>query len=276
MSSITSRHEALEGGRPDAAAPVDSASLVQLIKGAIHDDFDARVWLELTNGENLIVVFERTCDDGPEMCTMRVRQTRFSDACELDENGSGCHDVGCVAVRWDLQQREGVLLDLFKATKGNRIMCDLSSADNPNVPWGRLLMRVVDDVAALLRVRHVYVADEASTQLGSWNFRDDRPEDVQVMLKYLRPLLHGVGYYEKSGFFDIPQAEYYGHHAPHDSPPDAPHEPPRDAASHVLVAHTRAAAALNAFNALRTEAFCDCRLARALLRLEGRDPTQSG
>ena len=43
-----------------------------------------------------------------------------------------CTDVGCVAVRWDLRAREAVLLDLFKATSGARLGCDLSSADDPS------------------------------------------------------------------------------------------------------------------------------------------------
>ena len=77
---------------------------------------------------HLVVGFE-PCSDFSGSCTMRVRQTRVAGECSLD-NPEGCNDAGCVAVRWDLRTGEGVLLDLFKAKAGERIGCDISSADD--------------------------------------------------------------------------------------------------------------------------------------------------
>ena len=118
--------------------------------------------------------------------------------------------VGCVAVRWNIETSEGVLVDLFKAKKGQRIGCDLSSADNPRVKWGALMLRVVDDVATLLRCEHVFLADESSVRLDVWDPRTRQRASRQVMLKYLKPLLDGVGYYEQFGYYTLPKALYYG------------------------------------------------------------------
>ena len=117
---------------------------------------------------------------------MRVRQTRVAGECSLD-NPAGCTDAGCVAVRWDLRNNEGVLLDLFKAKAGARLGCDISSADDGGVKWGRLMMRVVDDVAALVGVRAVYVADESSQTLRVWDDESEEGKPVQVRLQPLQP-----------------------------------------------------------------------------------------
>jgi hypothetical protein len=143
------RYEALEGGRPPTAKRIGRPAFARLIRRATHPDAEpARVWLDLANGESLVVGFE-PCSDFSGSCTMRVRQTRVAGECSLD-NPEGCNDAGCVAVRWDLRTGEGVLLDLFKAKAGERLGCDISSADDGGVRWGRLMMRVVDDVAAVV------------------------------------------------------------------------------------------------------------------------------
>ena len=180
----TARYEALPGGRPRSATLIGGDELAQLIERASReaDHSPKRVWLELTNGQSLTVVFERTNDDTDGTCTMRVRQTRVTDECAL-EDPRGCVDVGCVAVRWNLNTRQGVLVDLFKAKRGDRSNCDLSSADDPKAKWGSLMLRVVDDVAALTRTRHVYLADESSTRLEVWNERTRGAEAVQTMLR---------------------------------------------------------------------------------------------
>ena len=97
------RYEALVGGRPLASAALCTHDLSKLIHTAVDASaaVDAsvatrKVWLDLTNGESLLVGFEQTRDDSDGTCTMRVRQTRVTDACELDDP-SGCVDVGCVS-----------------------------------------------------------------------------------------------------------------------------------------------------------------------------------
>jgi hypothetical protein len=50
----------------------------------------------------------------------------------------------------------------------------------------------VDDIAQLLGVHHVFLADESSVKVQVWNEAKGRPESVSAMLKYLRPLLSGV------------------------------------------------------------------------------------
>lgn len=209
----TMRSEALEGGRPSSAISIDSQTFAKLIRETINarnhncagDDPPAhiRAWLELQNGENVLVSFEHLPDDTMETCTMRVRQTRQMAECNA-ENPEACRDLGCVAVRWNLRTREGVVVDLFKAKKGQRVNCDISSADNPSVKWGQLMLRVVDDMAAMLDIRHVYLADESSVQMAVWNERTKDAQSVQVMLKYIRPLLDGFAYYERSGYYDVP------------------------------------------------------------------------
>ena len=162
-----SSYEALEGGRPRSAVRIERAAFAQLIRRSTHPASEpSRVWLDLANGESLVVGFE-PCVGEEGCCTMRVRQTRVAGDCSLD-NPSGCTDAGCVAVRWDLRSDEGVLLDLFKAKAGARLGCDLSSADDTGVRWGRLMMRVVDDVAGIVGARAVSVADESSQTLQAW------------------------------------------------------------------------------------------------------------
>ena len=230
-----------------------------------------RVWLELTCGENLIVVFEQTKDDSESTTTMRVRQTRVTDECELDDP-AGCVDVGCVAVRWNLRTREGVLVDLFKAKKGDRIGCDLSSADNPRVKWGQLMLRVVDDVAALLHCRHVFLADESSMRLDTWHERSSDGQTVQVMLKYIRALQHGVPYYERFGYYGVPRELYYGFNGAskragaEGGSNDAEEEKWMQAAA---AARDAASVDLNAFSLMRTTPFRGGALANALTRHAG-------
>ena len=185
--ALQARYEALEGGRPKSAAHIRSrAAFTQLIRRTAHPASDpARIWLDLANGESLVVGFE-PCAGEEGCCTMRVRQTRVAGECSLD-NPAGCTDAGCVAVRWDLRNNEGVLLDLFKAKAGARLGCDISSADDGGVKWGRLMMRVVDDVAALVGVRAVYVADESSQTLRVWDDESEEGKPVQVRLQPLQP-----------------------------------------------------------------------------------------
>ena len=185
--ALQARYEALEGGRPKSAAHIGSrAAFTQLIRRTTHPASDpARIWLDLANGESLVVGFE-PCAGEEGCCTMRVRQTRVAGECSLD-NPAGCTDAGCVAVRWDLRNNEGVLLDLFKAKAGARLGCDISSADDGGVKWGRLMMRVVDDVAALVGVRAVYVADESSQTLQVWDDESEEGKPVQVRLQPLQP-----------------------------------------------------------------------------------------
>ena len=187
MGALQARYEALEGGRPKSAAHIRSrAAFTQLIRRTAHPASDpARIWLDLANGESLVVGFE-PCAGEEGCCTMRVRQTRVAGECSLD-NPAGCTDAGCVAVRWDLRNNEGVLLDLFKAKAGARLGCDISSADDGGVKWGRLMMRVVDDVAALVGVRAVYVADESSQTLQVWDDESEEGKPVQVRLQPLQP-----------------------------------------------------------------------------------------
>ena len=271
------RYEALVGGRPSSVAPVNSIEgLSNLIHHAVdmHSDKSAasadaqneelgsaapptRVWLDLTNGESLVVSFEQMRDDTVDSVTMRVRQTRVTEECELDDP-SMCVDVGCVAVRWNLQTREGILIDLFKAKHGERLGCDLSSADNPKVKWGQLVLRVVDDVAAALRIRHVYLADESMITLDVWDERKSAAQSVPIKLQYLHPLLHGVGYYEQAGFYSVDKSEYYGAAS---SQGDAAGGV---GAADMQAAQARAADELNAFRILRSAPFAEGQLARAI------------
>ena len=185
--ALQARYEALEGGRPKSAARIERAAFAKLIRRATHPASDpARIWLDLANGESLVIGFE-PCAGEEGCCTMRVRQTRVAGECSLD-NPAGCTDAGCVAVRWDLRNNEGVLLDLFKAKAGARLGCDLSSADDGGVKWGRLMMRVVDDVAALVGVHAVYVADESSQTLQVWDDKTEEGKPVQVLLQPLQPI----------------------------------------------------------------------------------------
>ena len=215
-SSSSSSYEALVGGRPDLSVPLALADLKRLIhrkaaeQGATAESGVAptRVWLDLTNGESLSLTFEKLRDDSPGTCTLRVKQTRLLDECRVDD--AKCVDLGCVAVRWNLNTREGVLVDLFKAQKGQRVGCDLSSADDRDVKWGELILRVVDDVASLLGCRHVYLADESSVRIDTWDPRIQGAQSQQVMLKYIRPLTDRVGYYEPRGYYTVDRALYYG------------------------------------------------------------------
>ena len=138
-----------------------------------------------------------------------MKQTLL-DECRVDDPTAQCADLGCVAVRWNLLTREGVLIDLFKAKKGERVGCDLSSADSREVKWGELMLRVVDDVASLLGCRHVYLADESSVRIDTWDAHSRVARSQQVMLKYLKPLIDGIGYYERFGYFTIERSLYYG------------------------------------------------------------------
>lgn len=226
------KYEALEGGRPRTAARMSIADLADLI---IKSDLpSSRVWLELTCGESLVLAFDR--EHGGCECMMRVQQTRImAEECTLDDP-AGCHVVGCVAVQWNTEMRTGVVLDLFKAKSGARAGCDISSADNRSIRWGALMLRVVDDIACLLNVRHVYLADESSIQVMVWDERTSGPAPQRIMLRYLRPLLHGVAYYEGFGYYTIPEQQWY-HHASHKDP-------------HPIGEDERAVGELNAFNAL--------------------------
>jgi hypothetical protein len=260
-------YEALHGGRPGSAKQIDGAELANTIRRvAMGESEPQRVWLDVQdctsyrdhcNGESLVVVLRKLRDDSKATCTMSVRQTRVLDACDVDSNPEGCRDVGCVAVRWNLSTSEAVLIDLFKGTKGERVGCDISSADNREVKWGRLMLGIVDDLAALLHVRHVYLGDEASTKLVVWSSKKGHAESVQVMLKYLHPLVRGVGYYEPHGYYNVKEAQYYGLRG----------ECADRVSSDDMVAATASAAArdLNAFNQLRTAPFCGGEFARALL-----------
>lgn len=249
----------LVGGRPEQAVQLDMAhELKALIHTVVRvrSGLSERVWLDLANDENLIVVFEIAKDDNAHTCTMSVKQTRVMEECELDTPGA-CHDAGCVAVRWNVDSREGCLVDLFKAKKGERAGCDISSAKDPNVRWGKIMMQVIDDIALLLDMRHVYLADESSVRLSVWNDARQAPEPTQVMLKYLRPLVRGVGYYEPSGYYTIDKTCYYGRR-------DA------DALSEAAIRKAREHAAhdVDAFNRLRSEPFSGGGFARALARVE--------
>ena len=200
-----SRYEALVGGRPSSVAPMQGTQLARIAQLAAREGRTSRLWLDLSNGESLCVTFEPTLDpsamilaDIVESCDMRVKRTRVSDSCPVDS--PGCDETGCVAVRWDLAKREAVLMDLFKATNGIRVGCDLSSADDSNVRWGELMLRIVDDIAVLLGIHHVFVADEACVET-------DIPggHNARVPLCYLQSMVHGMGYYERFGFYPIPQ-----------------------------------------------------------------------
>ena len=284
FSVAAHRSEALQGGRPSSALRINSSAFARLIRGAAkYAEFDAssvsdarapdpwaRAWLELANGETVVVSFERTRDDTNETCTMRVRQSRLTAECSVD-NPAACNDVGCVAVRWNFLTREGVLVDLFKASKGLRTYCDLSSADNPRVKWGQLMLRVVDDIAAMLGMRHVYLADESSTRLTVWDARTSGAQTVQVMQKYLLPLLYGVSYYDRFGYYTIPAAEYYN------GPNSSLSRPDEDDRVRVRTAQEHAAAAMTAFNDLRTAPFRECRLAAELARVgDGETASRDG
>ena len=194
--------------------------------------------MDLTNGESATFAFGREAD-GTIM--MRVPNTE----CDVD---APC--PSCVAVRWNLSSGEGVVLDLFKAQKGVRAGCNLSSVFQPSVRWGQLMLRIVDDVAIALGIRHVYLADEASVLLSTWPSGGAR-----VMLRYLLPLLRGVGYYEPFGYFTVTPAEYYG----------------GDGVPHVAAAATRARAfkELDALNAMRSTPFQGGVFAAALRQREG-------
>ena len=274
---VSPRYDALPKGRPASAAPLDGQNLARLVEHALIDVSSAaaaikdtlgppaatapRVWLELSNGENLIVVFERLHDDTEDTTTMRVRQSRVTDECNL-EDLSSCIDVGCIAVRWNLRTREGVLVDLFKAKKGDRVGCDISSADDQDVRWGPIILRVVDDLVALLGMKHVYLADESSVRLNVWNGRKEQAESVQVMLRYLRPLLRGLGYYEEYGGF------YEGESK--DGDYDASTErTDGHGGEQIRKAMATATEELNAFNAIRVAPFRGSGLADAIAGISG-------
>ena len=259
----------------------DFRKLVEQVVAGAHQEEAARVWLDLTNGESLSLSFEHMRDDkAGETCTMRVRQTydecSRDDECQVDltadsssSSMSVCRDIGCVAVRWNLRTSEGVLVDLFKAQKGNRIGCDLSSADDPSVKWGELMLRVVDDVASLLRCRHVYLADESSVPLVTWDARAQRPQTQPVMLKYLKPLLDGVGYYEPRGYYTVPRRLYYGFNQQQQQQQqqhgdELGDEQQQDEQQQDEVARAAAAAELAAFDAVRTAHFRGGQLASAI------------
>ena len=270
VSSTTSTHvrpryEALSGGRPLSAMPLEAASTVaNLVRSAADSAATAggvhhptRLWLDLSNGESLVVAVQPLSREFPlpkeQHCVMMsVQQSRLTDECALDDDScrDGC--LGCVAVRWDLRSREGVLLDLFKAKAGERNGCDLSSADDTGVRWGRLMLRVVDDVAHLLGIAHVLVADEAAVRLRVWG----EAEPALVPLRYLRPLLRGVGYYEQSGYYAVPAAQWYFDER-HGAETD--HAPER-----VAAARRCAAASLSALSAVRAAPFGGGRLCRVL------------
>ena len=179
----------------------------------------------------------------------------------LHGNSGSCSDAGCVAIQWNLSNREGILLDLFKAKGGDRHGCDLSSATDAGVQWGRLMMRVVDDVAFLVRADSVHVKDEASVTMQVWDEEAQGPVVVPVSLHCIRPLLKGIGYYEAAGFYPIPRGQFY--FEPRHS---ANGGALADDASMQTVHTTRHAAAtrLSAFNALRTAPFEGGGLCRAL------------
>lgn len=250
------RYQALSGGRPLSAVPLDAATTVARLVHSAAATSDgthrsSRLWLDLSNGESLVVAFEPLSEQ--QHCVlMSVQQTRLTDACDLDDDSCRASCVGCVAVRWDLRSHEGVLLDLFKAKAGERTGCDLSSADDEGVQWGRLMLRVVDDLAQLLGIRHMLVADEAAVRLRVWG----EAEPAHVPLRYLRPLLRGVGYYESSGFYAIPEAQWYW---------DERHSAEADyAPKSCATARRRAAESLSALNTVRAAPFRGGHLCRAL------------
>ena len=278
----TPRYEALVGGRPTTAAPLGTPQdIARLIKNSVVDVHQAaraikaelivtpsaatRVWLDLNMNQSLLLSFEQTRDDTPSTCTMRVKQTRLADECTLDgtsSESSTCADVGCVAVRWNLATRQGILIDLFKNTKGERIGCDLSSADDPNVPWGQLMLRVVDDIACLLQMQHVFLADEATVPLRVWDAHADSSGGLRaapMKLQYLHPLVHGIGYYEQHGYYRVPRGEYYGR-AHHSGDRTAANGDARD----LEMAWRRARSEVEAFRTLRIAPFVDGCFAHAI------------
>ena len=283
----TPRYEALVGGRPTTAAPLGTPQdIARLIKNSVVDVHQAaraikaelivtpsaatRVWLDLNMNQSLLLSFEQTRDDTPSTCTMRVKQTRLADECTLDgtsSESSTCADVGCVAVRWNLATRQGILIDLFKNTKGERIGCDLSSADDPNVPWGQLMLRVVDDIACLLQMQHVFLADEATVPLRVWDAHADSSGGLRaapMKLQYLHPLVHGIGYYEQHGYYRVPRGEYYGR-AHHSGDRTAANGDARD----LEMAWRRARSEVEAFRTLRIAPFVDGCFAHAMHSVQG-------
>ena len=116
---------------------------------------------------------------------------------------------------------------------------------------GALMLRVIDDVAALLQMRHVFLADESSVWLSVWDARSRGAKSAQVMLKYLHPLVHGTGYYEPHGYYTIDAGEYYG----------------SGFRGSVDKSRRCAAADLNAFDTLRQTPFRAGELARAIAKL---------
>ena len=59
LSTGALRYEALEGGRPKSAARIERAAFAQLIRRTAHPASDpARIWLDLANGESLVIGFE--------------------------------------------------------------------------------------------------------------------------------------------------------------------------------------------------------------------------
>ena len=128
---VRPRYEALSGGRPLSAVPLEAATTVASLVRSAADSaattdgvhHSTRLWLDLSNGESLVVAVEPLSREFPlpkeQHCVMMsVQQSRLTDECALDDDScrDGC--LGCVAVRWDLRSREGVLLDLFKAKAG--------------------------------------------------------------------------------------------------------------------------------------------------------------
>jgi hypothetical protein len=312
------RYEALHGGRPSSAMPVPLSKLAALARSAALDGQTSRVWLDLTNSESLVVAFEPVgASDSAEgcCCTMRVKQQRIVDECPVD---GGCDDSGCVAVRWDLHAHEAVLLDLFKAKGGERLGCDLSSADDSSVRWGELMMcvaaartcrlaiaaqllaclcaclacapahgatasrhgcdaayrtrppahgvgpcarrHVLDHMASLLGMRYVFVADEAVVELG---IRDADASGgsghAPVPLSYLHALIHGMGYYERHGFYRVPHDQFYfsARHSTLDYNPEL-----------IATARESAARELGAIDAARRARFGGHGLCRVLEAIE--------
>ena len=263
VQEAPARTEAQEGGRPATATRINDGEFAKLVHGAAFRDEPARVWLELVNGENLVVSFETTVDDvANTTCTMRVRQSRLEDQCS-PTFPEACRAEACVAVRWNLRHRRGMLLDLFKARKGCRTNCDLSNTQDRSVRWGELLLRVTDDIAALLGCRHVFLADEASVQLNVWDPKKGAPSSHQVMLKYLRPLVEGVAYYDRFGYYTIDRKEW-----PIETRKDCAAEAAGACDERVHAAQAKAMAHINSFNAVRTAPFAGGLFADALASIE--------
>ena len=289
-------YTALEGGRPADALPIHTKDIAHVARDAVgprievgeaaaavrellaesHElEAPARVWLELANGESLVVGFMRAHDDSDSTCTMRILQSRVC-CYGCNPQRDTLRDPGCLTVRWNVAKSEGVLIDLFKAKKGERVGCDISSADNKDIKWGALLLRVVDDIAAALRVKHMYLADESSVNVRVWNARKQSPESATVLLKLLHPLLHGEGYYEHHGYYSVPKDEFYGLRTEDraDAAELSRADDGLERAAKLAEAQAHAAKELDAFNSLRLTPFRDGALASAIAAIR-RDGDQA-